>query len=212
MIKDRNTLDHIFKLIKSVKKPLVKIYPDGRIIGTDEQFASLNILVPEVLNYNIDIPYIFRTTEITAFMRTLNDNDIGNGTLLYSPFDIVMDAKDRKSQSAIVHNHLELNFNFDELYNRVANTYGNKELYKEENFQTTIPELFSLKASDGAKMFCVDKKFLMTSFNAIHPANKSDKVDLIIRDHDIYSYTAEFIIYKKKDAYQLHEYIRFRKI
>lgn len=212
MIKDRDTLDYIFKLIKNTKKPLVKIYPDGRVLGTDESFGSLNILVPEILNYNIDIPYIFRTTEISAFMRTLNDKEIGNGPLIYSSYEIVMGAKDRKSPSAIVYNHLDLNVLFDELYNRVTNTYRNQELYREENFQSSIPEMFSLKASDGAKMFKVDKNFLMTSFNAIHPANKSDRVDLIIRDHDIYSYTAEFIIYKKKDAYQLHEYLRFRKI
>lgn len=209
MIKDRDTLYYIFKIIKSVKKPLVKIYPDGRILGTDESFASLNILVPEVLNYNIDIPYIFRSTEIAAFMRTLS---LENGPLVYSPYEIVMGAKNRKSPSAMVPNHLELNFLFDDLYGKVTDTYKKEELYREEAFQSSIPQMFSLKASDGAKMFNVDKGFLMSSFNAIHPANKSDRVDLIIRDHDIYSYIAEFIIYKKKDAYQLHEYLRFRKI
>ena len=60
--------------------------------------------------------------------------------------------------------------------------------------------------------FGVDKKFLMTSFNAIHPSTKTEKVDLIIRDSDIYSYTAEFIIHKKKENYDLHEILRFRKL
>ena len=55
MIKDRNTLEYIFTLVKQVKKPLVKIYPNGTIIGTDEQFASLNIYIPEIVNCNISI-------------------------------------------------------------------------------------------------------------------------------------------------------------
>ena len=71
MIKDRDTLEYIFKLAKQVKKPLVKIYPNGTIIGPDEQFASLNLLIPEVINYHIDNPYIFRLTELSAFMREI---------------------------------------------------------------------------------------------------------------------------------------------
>lgn len=207
MIKDRNTLDYIFTLAKQVKKPWVKIYPNGLIIGTDEQFASLNVLIPEVVNYQIDIPYIFKVSDLSAFMRT-----IGSETkLLYNPYEIIyMDNKNPVN----IENHMELSFQFDELYNKVINLQSLPIIYQEENFQTTVPEMFSMKVSDGAKMysFGIDKIFLMTSFNAIHPSNKTDKVDLIIRNCDYYSYTAEFIINKKKDRYRLHEFLRFRKL
>ncbi len=207
MIKDRETLETIFNIVKQVKKPLVKIYPDGRIIGTDEQFASLNVLVPESITYNIDIPYILRSTEMSSFMRDLLKE---NGKLIFNPFEITMEVKKYFSSNLV--NHIELSYQFDELYSKVIDTKNYNELYKEEQFQNSIPEMFSLKSIDGDKMFIVDKRFIMTSFNAIHPANKSDTVDLIIRDYDYYSYTAEFIIYKKKDHYQLHEFLRFRKL
>ena len=207
MIKDRNTLDYIFTLAKQVKKPWVKIYPNGLIIGTDEQFASLNILVPEVVDYQIYIPYIFKVSDLSAFMR--NIGTVKN--LVFTPHEIIMS---NNNEIINIDNHLELSFQFDELYNKVINVQNYPILYKEEDFQKTVPEMFSLKVSDGAKMysFGVDKTFLMTSFNAIHPSTKTDKVDLIIRDYDFYSYTAEFIINKKKDHYRLHEFLRFRKL
>lgn len=202
MIKDINTLEYIFDLVKKTKKPIIKIYPDGKVIGTDLNFASMNMIIGNNISYNINIPYIFVTTELTAFMRTIQPNNIS-----YSKFNIM-------SNGVILDNHIEMNNKFDDLYNRVISNYYKPLLYKEENFQLSVPEMFFLKASDGAKMylFGIDKLFLMSSFNAIHPANKNDRVDLIIRDLDIYSYIAEFIIYKKKDNYQLHEFFRFRKL
>ena len=216
MIKDRETLEYIFTLVKQVKKPLVKIYPDGRVIGTDEQFASLNILISDTMEYYIDIPYIIKSTEISAFIRELAKlEDPEDCKLVFTPYETIMKYNGRYiTASCSLPNHLELAFQFDELYNRVMSTRDYPILYTEEEFQKTVPEMFSLKASDGAVMysFGIDKRFLMSSFNAIHPANKTDKVSLIIRDYDIYSYTAEFIIYKKKDNYQLHEFLRFRKL
>lgn len=205
MIKDRDALDYIFNLSKQVKKPLIKFYPNGLILGTDEQFASLNVLVHENINYNIDIPYIFRSTEIAALMRVVAEK----GVYSYDKYYII--ANDAVGTTAI--NHLELNYQFDELYNKVMDMTRSKPiLYKEDEFQNSADGMFSLKVSDGAKIFNVDSRFIMSSFNSIHPANKSDRVDLIIRDNDFYSYMAEFIIYKKKDKYQLHEFLRFRKL
>ena len=212
MIKDRNTLDYIFNLVKQVKKPIVKIYPNGTILGTDEQFASLNLLVPEVINYNITIPYVFISTEIAAFMREAEDPSC----IVYGSYGIEYLKYDRGKivDRVVLINHVEYGYQIDDLYTKAISTQSYPVLYNEENFQDTVPEMFSLKVSDGARIYSfeVDRKFLMTSFNAIHPANKSDKVDLIIRDYDYYSYTAEFIIYKKKDKYKLHEFLRFRKL
>lgn len=202
MIKDIDTLLYIFSLCKYVKKPLIKIFPDGRIIGTDEQFSSLNILDIEA-NYNVDIPYVFKLTELSSFMRALQTT---NKKVVFSNYEILI------NKVASITNYINLSYQFDELYNRVMSLQNNYILYSQENFQDIVPDMFRLKVADGAKMysFGVDTKFLMTSFNTIHPANKSDKVDLIIRDCDIYSYIAEFIINKK--GYVLHEFLRFRKL
>lgn len=215
MIRDIEGLGFIFQLSKYVKKPIIGIYPDGRVVGTDEQFASFNMIISDkILNdikeYNFEFPYIIISTEISAFMRNIQAN---YAPLIFSRYEIATNRKKQIDNVCLV-NHLELNYYLEDLYNKTMITLSNKILYKEENFQNLIPDMFSLKVSDGAKMysFGVDNKFLMSSFNSIHPANKSDKVDLIIRDHDEYSYTAEFIINKKKENYQLHEFLRFRKI
>lgn len=201
-------LEYLFEMVKRVKKPIVKIFPDGRVIGTDEQFTSLNI-VTEDKSVGYTCPFIFLTKEITAFMR----EDYYDNLAFDFPYRFIL--KNNKKGDLVLDNHIELNYKIDELYNRVVSQELTKPiLYTEENFNSSIPEMFSLKVSDGAKMysFGVDKKFLMTSFNAIHPATKTEKVDLVIRDSDLYSYTAEFIIHKKKDKYDLHEILRFRKL
>ena len=229
MIKTREALDYIFTLVKNTKKDIVKIYPNGIIVGTDEQFTSLNVLssndvVCKINEFGIDIPYVFYTKEMVAFMRDINTNT----HFLSTPFEIMVTYQkindiNISSVSDIVNisklvdtmrlvNHMELSYQIDELYNRTMCCINGNVLYSKENFQQDEPEMLSLKSADGGKMFCVDNRFFMTSFNAIHPATKSDKVDLIIRDCDYYSYIAEFIINKKKDNYQLHEFLRFRKL
>ena len=211
MSKDIELLEHIFTLVKRVKKPIVKIFPDGRVIGTDEQFASLNI-VTSLCDIPVPCVFVIDTKEISAFMREVSKDYSYYNPVLDYPFMFITTNKKNK---LILDNRLEMNYRIDELYNRVVSQELNKPiLYTEEYFNKSIPEMFTLKVSDGAKMynFGVDKKFLMSSFNAIHPATKTDKVDLVIRDSDIYSYTAEFIINKKKDNYALHEILRFRKL
>lgn len=211
-----NLLEYIFTCVKRVKKPIVKIFPDGRVIGTDEQFASLNMIMDYSSNtMGVDIipcPFIIDTKEITAFMREVSKDYSYYKPVFDCPYQFITTCKGDK---LVLENHIELNYKIDELYNRVVSQELSKPvLYTEENFQNTVPEMFSLKSSDGAKMysFGVDKKFLMTSFNAIHPATKSDKIDLVIKDSDIYSYIAEFIIHKKKEKYSLIELFRFRKL
>ena len=209
--KDIELLEHIFTLVKRVKKPIVKIFPDGRVIGTDEQFASLNILT-SLCDIPVHCTFVIDTKEISAFMREVSKDYSYYNPVFDYPFMFITTCKKDK---LILENHLELNYKIDELYNRVISQELTKPiLYTEEFFNKSIPEMFALKVSDGAKMysFGIDKKFLMSSFNAIHPSTKTDKVDLIIRDSDIYSYTAEFIIHKKKENYDLHEILRFRKL
>ena len=210
MIKDRDTLDQVFKIVKQVKKPFAKIYPNGQIVGTDEQFASFNVLIMENFNLDINIPIVFNVTEFSAFMRELANNP--NEKLVFTNYDINLYVPIKRNEYDIISltNYIEIGFQIDDLLNKVMNIQYDNILCKYENIHENFPDMFSMKVSDGAKMFHIDQ-FIMTSFNAIHPANKSDRVDLIIRDFDLYSYIAEFIIYKKKDKYQLHEYLRFRK-
>lgn len=208
-------LEYILTCVKRVKKPIVKIFPDGRVIGTDEQFASLNMILDYCSTMCVDVipcPFIIDTREINAFMRTVSRDYNYYKPVLDYPYGFKTTCK---KDNLILENHIEMNYKIDELYNRVMSTEFNKPIiYEEKDIHNQYPDMFSLKASDGAKMFSlgIDRQFLMTSFNAIHPATKSDKVDLVIRNSDIYSYVVEFIIHKKKENYSLIELFRIRKL
>lgn len=200
----RDYLYNIFDLVKKTKKPIVKLYPDGRVVGTDLGFASLNTIIHNNISYNLPYPFIFINTEFSAFIREIQDS---NEPVIVDNYGIYFN-------DVVLTNHLEMSFEIDDLYSRVIHNMTNEILYSHTNFEQICDDMLSLKASDGAKLYSIgiDKLYLMSSFNSIHPANKSDRVDLIIRDLDIYSYMAEFIIYKKKDNYKLHEFLRFRKL
>ena len=213
MVADLNTLQYVFNLVRQVKKPIVKIYPNGTIIGTDEQLASLNILVPNFdLMIETDIPYIFNATEFSAFMRTIKNYE-GNVKISFSPYGAkIINVKTKNVCDNTLINYIELNYDIDQLYNRVLSYQMNRILFNKDNIQVDNYDMLSMKVADGAKMFCINGKYLMSSFNAIHPSTKSDTVNLIIRDCDEYSFIAEFSIHKKKENYTLFEFLRFRKM
>lgn len=196
-------LELIFKLVKRVKKPIVKIFPDGKVIGTDEQFASLNFLEDDTMGI-LPCPFIIFTKDITAFMRDVSKDYSYHNPKFDCPYLFTTNT------GLVLENHIDLNYNIDELYNRVMSQVLTQPiLFDEDNFNND--DIFSLKVSDGAKMYQI-KNYLMSSFNSIHPVTKTDKVELIIRDYDQYSYTGQFIITKKKENYKLHEILRFRKL
>ena len=201
----KDYLYNIFDLVKNTKKPIVKLYPDGRVIGTDIAFATLNILIHNNKPYDMSYPFIFISTELNTFMKYVQNS---NGRIIIDNYGLYCD-------DLTLDNHLEMSFEIDDLFYRVNQNLSNDVIYRHDNFQQVCEDMLSLKASDGAKRYTIgddNQQFLMTSFNSIHPANKTDRVDLIIRSLDFYSYMAEFIIYKKKDNYQLHEFMRFRKL
>lgn len=203
MIYNAEPFDYIVESVKRIKKPLVKIYPDGIVFGTDLSFASLNILVQDTKNYGMPVPYVFLNTEVAKFTTDISKL---SGNLNYETFSINMNG-------ILLESKVDLVYKFDDLYNKTIMAPRNNEiLYHEENVQNSVGDMFTLKKSNGSKMYIIDKRFVMTAFNSIHPVNKNDKVDLTIVDADMYSYIAKFTIHKKKDNYKLQEYLRFRKL
>ena len=139
----RDLLEQLFTMVKYVKKPIVKIFPDGRVIGTDEQFASLNF-IPTYYNLGVDIfpcPFIIDTKEITAFLREVSKDYDYHKPFLDLPYGFCTSGKNDKM---VLENHIDLNYKIDELYNRVVSQELNKPvIYTEEDFQNSIPEMFS---------------------------------------------------------------------
>lgn len=211
MINDREKLEQIFALVKNVKKRIVMINPSGEIFGTDEQFATMNYIENEnLIDFGIDIPYVFMTNEFSTFMRNIKELKtpiIDNKHMICANGKSAFDIN-------VLPNHLDLVYDFYDLYNTVSIYKDRPIIYTEENFQENNSEMLFMKSADFSKMFTfgIDMQYILTSFNSIHPVNKSDRVDVVIRDCDQFSCTAEFIIYKKKGNYKLHEFIRFRKM
>lgn len=206
MVRRAEQLETIFKLVKMPKKEIVAFYPNGLIFGTDINFASIT----EVISYNaftpLSYPYEVDIKEFSSFMKTLST--CKDGFVNYTPFEIQLVMGNGYKES------LSMYFSVNDM-GRLYQTYASVKLrpvmqrIPSANKDSILEDMFKLKVSDGAKIYNIGEK-LMTSFNSIHPVNKADTVDILIRDHDEISFTAEFVIIKK-DC-ELHELFRHRKI
>lgn len=202
MVRQAEQLETIFKLVKLPKKEIVAFYPNGLIFGTDINFASVTELIPYESFVPLPYPYEVNIKELTSFMKAVSN--CKDGVIHYTPHDI---------QLIMGNGHLEslpMYFGVNDLgnlYLKYANIKSKPVAQKIELSSTE--EMFKLKLADGAKMYDIGGK-LISSFNSIHPVNKSDKVDIMIRDHDSISFTVEFVIYKKNC--ELHEFFRHRKL
>lgn len=205
MVKNVEQLERIFRMVKLLKKSIVAVHPNGTILGTDEQYATVSELIPfnEEDIVNVQFPYIFTMTGLNSFMKLVAG--CKDGTIVYTPSGIQIVMGNGYTQMLPIYFSVD---SMDYLYSRYAFSKQMPILKEIEDFQG---EMLQMKLSDGARMFNIDN-FLMTSFNAIHPVTKSDKVDVIIRDYDEFSYTGEFVINKKKQNCVIHELFRFRKL
>ena len=196
----RELFEEFFKLAKSLKKPIVMWYTNGVIVGTDNQFASVSLIQMDICPSQ---PYIFYlTAELSPFMKNISTI---NGDMIFTKHSIKYACPMVRFE---LKNRLELYENMCNLYNSAMVIIHQKNILSHQyNIQEKYYDMLSMKSSEGSKLYNLDG-YMMSSFNAIHPVNKTDKVDVIIREHDEYSYTGEFIIHKKQ--YDIHEFLRFR--
>ena len=208
MVNNIEYLENMFRLVKLLKKDVVAVNSNGLILGTDYQFASISELVLFDDSYKpIHYSYIYNMKELSAFMKTIAEceKEYGYVNLNYMPTGIFLTTNRSKTRMPYLQQYYTLE-NMQQLYLNYINAKSQDVLHVIPEFNH---ELLSMKSADGSKMFNVDG-YLMTSFNSIHPVNKSDNVELIFRYFDQYSYTAEFIIEKKKQKCEIHEMYRFR--
>ena len=172
------------KMIKSLKQSNILI-SDDYICGSDEFFNIFSII------YTDDIEDKFKNTSFI-----LKDYlDCIKKTGDYCPDEILKNY-------IIYYNMMNLKTSCLSKTNNIL--FSNDNIRDYNNFN----ELLSLKKTNGMKFFKINSKFIMSTFNSIHPVNKSDTIALKIYDVDDISFLAEFIIDKKK--YKISEFIRFR--
>lgn len=75
--------------------------------------------------------------------------------------------------------------------------------------EPSIPCLEGKKASDGMVRLIIDNQYPLSISKTLLPTTKADRCDVNIYYRDQSSFTAEFVIYKKKDKYELRKFINY---
>lgn len=75
--------------------------------------------------------------------------------------------------------------------------------------EASIPCLEGKKASDGMVRLIINNRYPISISKTLLPVTKADKCEVNIYYKDQSSFTAEFIIYKKKDKYELRKFINY---
>ena len=201
------TLSEVLKLneiIKAIKSDSFIITPAG-IIGLDK---SLTILTDINWVNNIGV-YEFDKKSWDLIIKTIKEENKERDD--YLPWFNKLCTK-RFNQSPILIQYNKLN----EAYN--SNT--TKKSIIIEDFQNTEHYLAYnvLKADNGAILMKIDSQHMFYVMSGLIPANKGEKIDLVITDYYSYdnngneqliSFVVNFFIFKKKLKLTVHRAIAY---
>ena len=194
----------LLKIAKQMKKDIICIQKDC-IMGTDSTFTTYSELYynsdkfdEDIFRYNITIvvndmvSYLRKYEEEKDFRITvygfINNNPYDAS--LYSNQDYYIRLLGLRNRS---YNYKNIGFL----------AYNNFEL-SDENFMSAV----SIKTKDGAVMYKLDDRHIMSTFSKIHPLNKADKISVSIYDMPDKTFLSIFHI-QKKNCY-INEFIRYR--
>ena len=178
------------KMIKAMKQKNIYIGEDF-ICGSDDFYCTFSII------YSDCIEDEFKNTSflLNDYLSYLKNNEKCPDHILKNP-SVLYNMKSLKSKC-------------------LSNIYNNKIIMDIEDIRQYKPEknysfdeLLKMKSADGMKFYILNQRIMMSTFNTIHPVNKSDKVSLKTYDMDQISFLSEFIIDKKK--FKIQEFIRYR--
>ena len=201
------TLTEVLKLneiIKAIKSDFFMITPNG-IIGLDK---TMRILTDIQWENNIGI-YEFDKKMWDLFIKTLKEEKTERDD--YTPWFNKICTK-RFNQSPIMVQYNKLN----EAYS--LNTTRNSITI--EDFQNTewYATYSLLKADNGAILMKIDEQHIFYVMAGLIPANKGEKVSLVITDYYSYdkngneqliSFVVNFFINKKKLKLTVHRAIAY---
>lgn len=191
------TIDALMELceyVKAFKCDIILVRSNKTMFGTDTNFTHLRALRTQLNNEFPDI--IFHSRDLSDFMKILQF------TTETSEIDI----------SKFITIHYEYKDIFDNLIKTVFHhvfriiSFYNEDLKNNDNFNT----IMAMKAADGVGLLKLSERYILTLYNGLLPVNKSDRVDLYIRDIDDYRYLANFMITKKKfsiDVYFMYLFL-----
>ncbi len=184
------TMDELIELSeysKALKCDIIRVR-DKTMYGTDNNFVHLRVIKSDLNNKFPDM--IFYSRDLFEFMKLLQ----------FTP-----DISDI-NMSKFITIHYEYTNMFENLIKTVSHhtfriiSFYNDDLKSDDNFNT----INAMKAGDGIGLLKLSERYILTLYNGLLPINKSDKVEVCIRDIDDYRYLANFTIVKKKFSIDIY--------
>lgn len=200
----RQELIKLDKIIRMLKSAFIFIMPD-KIIGCDNTL----VLVSEIdISTGVNMPYEYEMSRWTEFIKAIMAEE--NERPDYLPWIAKFSIK-RFSTSPIMVQ-----------YNNMRELQCRQISFTLENFESTdqYESYKCLKAADGAKLIKLDRKHMFYLASGMLPANKGEKIDIVLRDilapNDngepvFMGFLASFYIHKK-GGILLHRAISFRAL
>lgn len=189
-IQEYNRLYDIVRAMKNCETFL--IYPD-KIIGTDKEYITLSEVICDT---RVTRFYEMEKSALKLILDRCKELGIESNT---DPEQYI----DTYSIKRIWNNELE--FKRDYVYNIISSKlvpeYRIADLKADNNFN----EIMNKKSGDGASLYRINRKYILTLFTGLLPINKSDKASLDLYDIDDRSYLARFTICKGK--FTVYKYI-----
>jgi len=193
MLITMDELIEIFEYSKALKCDIIRVR-NKTMYGTDNNFIHLRVLKSDLNNEFPDM--IFYSRDLFEFMKILQSTpDTPNINI-----------------SKFITIHYEYTNIFENLIKNVSHyafsiiSFYNDDLKSNDNFNT----INAMKAGDGIGLLKLSERYILTLYNGLLPINKSDKVEVYIRDIDDYRYLANFTIIKKKfsiDVYFMYLFL-----
>ena len=194
----------LYDIIKGMKCNIFRIYKD-RIIGSEaeSQCATLSVVQcdTKISGYMSKDNIVIDSYELDKEILKLIADKCVESKVEFNP----------ESYMAKYSNNTYYMSEIQMMEYRTSNVLANKyvpdfvvpDLKQDEQFN----EIIAKKASDGASLYRINNKYILTIIPGQLSVNKSDKVNLELYDIDNHTFIAKFIINKGK--YTISKYIAY---
>ncbi len=185
-----NAIEELLEYSKALKCDIIRVR-NKTIYGTDNNFIHLRVIKSK---FNHEFPdMIFYLKDFTEFIKQMTD-------YIELAIDIPID----------ISNFLTIHYEYTDLFDNLIKSVEHHvfhliSLYNEDlKSNDDFNKINSMKAGDGIGLLKLSERYILTLYNGLLPINKSDKVEVNIRDIDNYRYLANFTIIKKKFSIDIY--------
>lgn len=197
---------------RQMKKQIIT-FQDGRILGTDETCASLSIVYYDDEKYDLfkidsfkGLSLTFFLNELTAYLKV---NDIRDPKYNINQFGIfqIYGFLHLEHQYKYAIEMMNMDMRCRCYMSESNHTIKEYQLREDQNFNSIL----EMKKKNGASIYDLDNRYLMSTFSTIHPVTKSDNIIVdIFESFEKTDFLSRFLITKKNCI--IEEFIRYRML